>query len=87
MSLIQYQQTTYAVQLRDQLELAGCEARVATLVSRAVGDLIDHVSHVGSDMRRDMEMRRRDLLDRFIRVAVLVMAVAVVSGVLTALFL
>ena len=26
MSLIQYQRATYAVQLRDQLELAGCDA-------------------------------------------------------------
>lgn len=86
MSLIQYQQATYAVQLRDQLELAGCDARIAALVSRAVGEVIEHVSHVGSDMRRDIEMRRRDLLDRFIGITVLVMAVAVVSGVLIALF-
>lgn len=86
MSLIQYQQATYAVQLRDQLELAGCDARVAALLSRAVGEVIEHVSHVGCDMRRDIEMRKRDLLDRFIGVTVLVMAVAIVSGVLIALF-
>ena len=85
MSLIHYQQATYAVQLRDQLELAGCDARVAALVSRAVGELIEHVSHTGSDMRRESEMRKRDLLDRFIGVTVLVMAAAVVSGVLIAL--
>ena len=85
MSLIQYQQATYAVQLRDQLELAGCDARVAALVSRAVGELIEHVSHAGSDMRRDIEMRRRDLFDRFIGVTLFVMAAAVVSGVLIAL--
>ena len=86
MSLIQYQQATYALQLRDQLELAGCDARVAALVSRAVGELIEHVSHAGCDMRRDIEMRRRELFDRFIGVTLLAMAVAVVSGVLIALF-
>ena len=85
MSLIQYQQATYAVQSRDQLELAGCDARVAALVSRAVGELIEHVSHTGSDVRRDIEMRRRDLFDRFIGVTLFVMAAAVVCGVLIAL--
>ena len=36
MSLIHYQQTTYAVQLRAQFEVASCDARVATLVSRVI---------------------------------------------------
>jgi hypothetical protein len=85
MSLIQHQQATYAIQLRDQLELAGCDARVAALISRAVGELIEHVSHARSDMRRDIEMRRRDLFDRFIGITLLVMAAAVVNGVLIAL--
>ena len=60
MSLIQYQQATYAGQLRDQLELAGCETRVAAIVSRAVGELIDHVSQAETGTRRDMEMRKLD---------------------------
>jgi hypothetical protein len=41
MSLIQYQQATHAVQLRSQLELAGCQSAVAAIVSRAIGELID----------------------------------------------
>ena len=93
MSLIQYQQATYAGQLRDQLEMAGCETRVAAIVSRSVGELIDHVSQAETGMRRDMEMRKldanalkRDLFDRFMGVAVLVLMVAIVSGVLIALF-
>lgn len=93
MSLIQYQQATYAIQLRDQLELAGCDARVAALVSRTVGELIDHVSQAETAVRRDMEMRKldatalkRDLFDRFMGVTVLVLTVTIVSGVLIALF-
>lgn len=93
MSLIQYQQATYAIQLRDQLELAGCDARVATLVSRAVGELIDHVSQAETAMRRDMEMRKldanarkRDRFDRVMGVTMLVLTAAIVSGVLIALF-
>ena len=96
MSLIQYQQATYAGQLRDQLELAGCDARVAALVSRVIGDLIDHVSHAESDLRRDIneaEERasrraselsafKRDQFDRFIGVTLFIMAVAVVCGVI-----
>jgi len=92
MSLIQYQQATYAIQLRDQLELAGCDSRVAALVSRAVGELIDHVSQAETGMRREIEMRKldasaikRDLFDRFMGVTVLVLTVAIVSGVLIAL--
>ena len=54
MSLIRYQQATYAVQLRDQLEMAGCNARVSAIVSRAVGELIDHVLQAEVDMKRDM---------------------------------
>ena len=54
MSLIRYQQATYAVQLRDQLEMAGCNARVSAIVSRAVGELIDHVLQAEVEMRRDM---------------------------------
>lgn len=87
MSLIQYQQATYATRLRDQLEMAGCDPRIAAVVSKAIGELIEHVSHAGSDMRRDIEMRKRDQLDRFIGITVLVLGVAaVVSGVLIALF-
>lgn len=93
MSLIQYQQATYAIQLRDQLELAGCDARVAALVSRTVGELIDHVSQAETAMRRDMEMRKldanarkRDRFDRVMGVTMLVLTAAIVSGVLIALF-
>lgn len=93
MSLIQYQQATYATQLRDQLELAGCDSRVAALLSRAVGELIDHVSQAETGVTRQIEMRKldasafkRDLFDRFMGVTVLVLTVAIVSGVLIALF-
>jgi hypothetical protein len=96
MSLIQYQQATYAGQLRDQLELAGCDARVAALVSRVIGELIDHVSHAEGDLRRDIneaEARaarraselsafKRDQFYRFIGVTLFIMAVAVVCGVI-----
>ena len=54
MSLIRYQQATYAVHLRDQLEMAGCTARVSAIVSRAVGELIDHVLQAEVEMKRDM---------------------------------
>lgn len=101
MSLIQYQQATYASQLRDQLELAGCQARVAALVSRAVGELIDHVARVEDDLERDIKdkdfrasMRRselsaakREAFDRFVGATLIVTAVAVACGVaLIALF-
>jgi hypothetical protein len=100
MSLIRYQQATYAVQLRDQLEMAGCNARVSALVSRAVGELIDHVLQAEVEMRRDIkegELRasvrtseanalKRDFFDRVIGVAVLDLTVVIVVGVLTELF-
>jgi hypothetical protein len=107
MSLIQYQRASYAGLLRDQLELAGCESRVATVVSRAFGELIDHIASAEADLRRDMQNRelqasmqsstarshgaevsaaKRELFDRFVGVAVFVMAVALVCGVLIALF-
>ena len=96
MSLIHYQQATYAVQLRAQLEVAGCDARVATLVSRVIGEMIDHVSDVERDLKRDInetESRasrracelsalKRDMFDRFIGVMLFVMAAAVICGVL-----
>ncbi len=99
MSLIQYQQASYAGRLREQLELAGCETKIATLVARAVGELIDHVSQAEEGMRRDMKEKelqasmrdsslnaaRRDLFDRFVGVTLVVMAAAVASGVLIAL--
>ena len=99
MSLIQYQQATYAVQLRDQLEMAGCDTRVAAVFSRAIGDLIDHVSRAECDMRRDIKeserlasMRssdvntiKRNLFCSFIGATVLVLTVAVVSAVHIAL--
>ena len=100
MSLIRYQQATYAVQLRDQLDMAGCNARVSAIVSRAVGELIDHVLQAEVEMQRDIkekELRasirtneanafKRDFFDRAIGVAVLVLTVAIVVGVLVALF-
>ena len=107
MSLIQYQRASYAGLLRDQLELAGCESRVATVVSRAIGELIDHIASAEADLRRDMQNRelqasmrsstdrlqgaglsaaRREWFDRFVGVSLFVMAVALVSGVLMALF-
>lgn len=96
MSLIQYQQASYASQLRVQLELAGCETRVAAIVSRAIGELIDHVSQAESEMKRDIKERefhasmrnselnavKRELFDRFIGVMLFIMAAAVVSAVL-----
>ena len=96
MSLIQYQQASYATQFRDQLELAGCETRVAAVMSRVVGELIDHVAQAEDDMRRDIEERERQaamrsselsafkraLFDRAIGVMLFTMAVAVVCGVL-----
>lgn len=95
MSLIQYQQATYATQLRDQLELAGCQARVAALVSRAIGELIDHVTRVEDDLKREIKdkafrasMRRselsaakREAFDRFIGATLIVIAAAVACGV------
>jgi len=100
MSLIQYQQASYAIQLRDQLELAGCETRVAAIASRAVGELIDHVAHAEDSMRRDIKEKelhasmrsseltavKRELFDRFMGVTLFVMTAAIVSGVLIALF-
>ena len=100
MSLIRYQQATYAVQLRDQLEMAGCNARVSALVSRAVGELIDHVLQAEVEMRRDIKERelrasvrtseakafKRDFFNRVIGVAVLVLTVVIVVGVLIELF-
>ena len=100
MSLIRYQQATYAVQLRDQLDMAGCNARVSAIVSRAVGELIDHVLQAEVEMQRDIKERelrasvrtneanafKRDFFDRVIGVAVLVLTVAIVVGVLVALF-
>jgi hypothetical protein len=100
MSLIQYQQATYAIQLREQLERAGCDARVAALMSRAVGELIDHVSQAESELKRDIKEKvfhasmrmsdvsafKRDLFDRFVGVTLFVLAVAIVVGVLIALF-
>ena len=100
MSLIRYQQATYAVQLRDQLEMAGSNATVSALVSRAVGELIDHVLQAEVEMRRDIKERelrasvrtseanafKRDFFDRVIGVAVLVLTVVIVVGVLIELF-
>ena len=100
MSLIRYQQATYAVQMRDQLDMAGCNTRVSAIVSRAVGELIDHMLQAEVEMRRDIkesELRasvrasepngvRRDFFDRLIGVAVLVLTVVIVVGVLTELF-
>ena len=100
MSLIRYQQATYAVQLRDQLDMAGCNARVSAIVSRAVGELIDHVLQAEVEMQRNIKERelrasvrtseskafKRDFFDRVIGVAVLVLTVAIVVGVLVALF-
>ena len=100
MSLIRYQQATYAGQLRDQLDMAGCNARVSAIVSRAVGELIDHVLQAEVEMKRDIKERelrasvrtseantfKRDFFDRVIGVAVLVLTVAIVVGVLVALF-
>ena len=93
MSLIQYQRATYAGHLRDQLALAGCDAKVAALVARAVGELIDHVAHAESQVRLEVIAEagevgafKRDLFDRFMGVTVLVLVVAAVSGVLIALF-
>lgn len=100
MSLIRYQQATYAGHLRDQLEMAGCNARVSTLVSRAVGELLDHVLQAEVEMRRDIkenELRAsvrtseakaftRDFFDRAVSVAVLAMTVVIVVGVLIELF-
>ena len=100
MSLIRYQQATYAVQLRDQLDMAGCNTRVSAIVSRAVGELIDHVLQAEVEMQRDIKDRelrasvrtneanafKRDFFDRLIGVAVLVLTVAIVVDVLMALF-
>ena len=100
MSLIQYQQATYAIQLRAQLERAGCETQVAALVSRAVGELVDHVAEAQSNLKREIKENdfqrslrathldafKRDLFDRFMGVTVLALGVAVVIGVLIALF-
>ena len=100
MSLIRYQQATYAVQLRDQLDMAGCNARVSAIVSRTVGELIDHVLQAEVEMQRDIKDRelrasvrtneanafKRDFFDRLIGVAVLVLTVAIVVDVLMALF-
>jgi hypothetical protein len=107
MSLIQYQRASYAGLLRDQLERAGCESHVATVMSRAIGELIDHMASAEADLRRELQNRelqasirsstdrlqgtevsaaRRELFERFVAVALLVMAVALVSGVLIALF-
>lgn len=100
MSLIRYQQATYAIQLRDQLEMAGCNTRVSAIVSRAVGELIDHVLQAEVEMQRDIKDRelrasvrtseanafKRDFFDRVMGGAVLVLTVAIVVGVLMALF-
>jgi hypothetical protein len=100
MSLIQYQEATYAMRLREQLELAGCEARVAATVSRAVGELIDHMKRSEVDLQRQMkEIERRtsttaagqrgnarDVLDRLVVVTVIVMAVTITAGMLFSMF-
>ena len=57
MSLIRYQQAAYAGHLRDQLEMAGCNARVSALVSRAVAELIDLVLQAEVDIKREMKER------------------------------
>jgi len=99
MSLIRYQQATYAVQLREQLELAGCDPRVAALLSRAVGELIDHVTQAESDIQRkiqeqefrtakctsDAKTFRRHAFDRGVRITLLLLAATMVIGVLMAL--
>lgn len=96
MSFIHYQQASYATQLRGELERAGCETRVAAVVSRAVGELIDHVTQAEEKVRREIKdkefqasMRgneltvyKHDLFDRFVGGTLLVMAIAIVSGVL-----
>jgi len=100
MSIIQYQEASYACHVRDQLELAGCETRIAAVVSRAVGELIDHVARAQDDIRRDIQeaefhaserkseliIARRESFDRFIGTTIFVMAAAVVCGVLIAVF-
>jgi hypothetical protein len=99
MSLIQYQQSTYAVQLRSDLERAGCDAPVAALLSRAVGELIDHVRYAESEIRHvitESDLRssirssgrnavRTDPFDRFMGAILVGLLAAIACGVLVAL--
>jgi hypothetical protein len=99
MSPIQYQQASYAIRLRDRLEMAGCDARVATVISNAVGELIDHVSQAESDVRRDIKrtefgeslratdigVARQNRFDHFMAVTLVLLLVSVVSAVVLAL--
>jgi len=95
MSLIQYQQATYAIQLRSQLELAGCEPAVAGIVARAIGELIDHLSQLERDIQRkssineyDLSLHRRDPLECLIGMGVGIgmLATSIIVGVLISLF-
>lgn len=99
MSMIEYQEATYAITLREQLEIAGCEARVAAIVSRAIGELIDHVKQSEDDTRRELkDLERRStthpierraasdaLLTRAVIFAVIVMAASITAGVLVSI--
>lgn len=100
MSLIQYREASYAIQLREQLEVAGCEAKVAAIVSRTVGELIDHLAQALDDLRREAKdkdfeasVRRREIVgarsevfERLMGITLFVLAVALVVGILVALF-
>ncbi|WP_140636929.1 hypothetical protein [Methylibium rhizosphaerae] len=100
MSLIQYREASYAGQLREQLEQAGCESKIAALVSRTVGELIDHVTQAQEDLRREvnnqqfeLSMRRREIdvakgevLQRLAGITLFVLAASLVVGILVALF-
>lgn len=97
MNLIQFQQATYAVRLRDQLELAGCDTRVAAVISRTVGELVDHVADTERELKRaaiDRDLRasvaaaalRPDPVERVIAVFVLTLVAVIAGGILVALF-
>ena len=100
MSLIQYREASYAIQLREQLELAGCESKVAAIVSRTVGELIDHLAQALDDLQReakgkdfDTSLRQREItaarsevFERLMGITLFVLAVALVVGILVALF-
>ncbi|WP_140637258.1 hypothetical protein [Methylibium rhizosphaerae] len=100
MSMIHYRQASYATQLREQLELAGCESKVAAIVSRTVGELIDHLAQALDDLRREakdkdfetsmrqheVESARSGVFERLMGITLFVLAVALVVGILVALF-
>lgn len=100
MSMIHYRQASYATQLREQLEMAGCESKVAAIVSRTVGELIDHLTQALDDLRREakdkdfeasmrqheIEAARSSVFERLVGITLFVLAVALVAGILVALF-